>query len=119
MEVMHEGAIAQSVVEVLRDIKDQNGLLSITSTTIKIGAISGVMVDALVFAFEALKNEEEFIKNTKLNIINVNVKAKCAICGKLYKFDNPDNIVLICPVCGMPLSIINGKELEIIDVEGE
>ncbi|AHF97672.1 MAG: hydrogenase maturation nickel metallochaperone HypA [Desulfurella sp.] len=116
---MHEGAIAQSVVEVLRDIKDQNGLLSITSATLKIGAISGVVVDALLFAFEAIQKEEDFIKDTKLNIIYVNVKARCSICGKTFEFDNTDDLVMICPDCQMPLAIINGKELEIVDVEGQ
>ncbi len=116
---MHEGAIAQSVVEVLRDIKNQNQLLSITSATLKVGAISGVMIDALEFAFEAIKKEEDFIKDAKLNIINVSVKAKCNICDKIYEFDNTDDLVMMCPICQMPLSIISGKELEIIDVEGE
>ncbi|MGC8501434.1 hydrogenase maturation nickel metallochaperone HypA [Desulfurella sp.] len=116
---MHEGAIAQSVMEVLRDIKTQNGLLSITSATLKIGAVSGVAIDALLFAFEAIQKEEEFIKNTKLNIIYVNVKARCNICGKIYEFDDTDNLVMFCPDCQMPLTIINGKELEIVDVEGQ
>ncbi|MGE4546378.1 MAG: hydrogenase maturation nickel metallochaperone HypA [Desulfurella sp.] len=116
---MHEGAIAQSVVDILRDIKDQNGLLSITSATLKVGAVSGVMIDALEFAFEAIKKEEDFIKDATLNIINVNVKAKCNICNKIYEFDNTDGLVMICPDCQMPLTIINGKELEIVDVEGE
>lgn len=116
---MHEGAIAQSVVEILRDIKDQNGLLCITSATLKVGAVSGVMIDALEFAFEAIKKEEDFIKDARLNIININVNAKCNICDKTYEFGNTDDLVMICPVCQMPLVIITGKELEIIDVEGE
>lgn len=116
---MHEGAIAQSLVEILRDIKNQNGLLGITSATLQVGAVSGVAIDALEFAFEAIKKEEDFIKDAKLNIILINVKAKCNICDKIYEFENTDDLVMICPDCQMPLTIISGKELEIIDVEGE
>jgi len=116
---MHEGAIAQSIVDILGDICKQNGLSSITSITLKVGVLSGVMIDALEFAFEAIKSEESFIKESTLQIIKVPIKAKCSLCGATYEFDDNEDVVLICPQCNWPLTILSGKELEILDVEGQ
>ena len=116
---MHEGGIAQSIVEILAEIKEQNELSCITAVTLKVGKMSGVMIYALEFALEAIKCEEKFIKNTKFNIISIDVKAKCSLCGREYQFADTDEVNLLCPDCQMPLTIISGKELEIVDVEGK
>ncbi len=116
---MHEGAIAESIVDILKQTKEKNGLEKITKVTLKIGIMSGVMVDALLFALDAIKNEETFIKNAVFEVENVNVKAYCVICGKHYSYERNDELTLMCKDCSMPLEIIEGKEMEIVEIEGE
>ncbi len=116
---MHEGAIAENIIDILKETKLQNNLLKITKVTLKIGIMSGVMIDALLFALEALKNEEEIIKETNFDVIETDVKAKCIICNKYFEFKKNNDIILLCKECGMPLEIIEGKEMEIKEIEGE
>ncbi len=116
---MHEGAIAESIVDILKDSVDQNKLNSIIKVKLNVGILSGVMVDALLFALEALKNEENIIKDAEFCVIESDVVARCVICDKEYKFKKGEDISLLCSECGMPLDIISGKEMEIIEIEGE
>ncbi len=116
---MHEGSIAESIVDILKETKKSNNLSKITKVTLKIGIMSGVMVDALLFALDALREEEAIIKNTEFEIIESNVKAYCILCNKNFEFQKNEEIVLLCDECNMPLEIKEGKEMEIIDIEGE
>ncbi len=116
---MHEGAIAESIVDILKQVKEENNLNRIVKVRLKIGKMSGVMIDALLFALEALRTEEDVISETEFEVIETNVKAKCNLCDKIYEYYDVSDVVMLCEQCGMPLDIIEGKEMEIIDVEGE
>jgi len=116
---MHEGAIAESIVDILKDTAEENSLNKITRVVLKIGKMSGVMIDALLFALEALKNEESLIEDAEFEVVENNIKAHCFVCDKDFYFEESSGIVLICPECSMPLEIIEGKEMEIVEIEGE
>ena len=115
---MHEGAIAESIVDILKQTALDNNLKGIVKVNLRIGKLSGVMIDALLFALEALKTEEKIIESTMFEIERVDVVAKCNICNREFSFDDETEMALICPSCGMPLEIISGKEMEIVDIEG-
>ncbi len=116
---MHEGAIAESIVDILKETKEAENIDNIVKVRLKIGIMSGVMVDALLFALTALKEEERIIKDTEFDVVETNVKAHCVLCNKDFYFKKGDDISLLCNKCGMPLDIIEGKEMEIIDIEAE
>jgi len=116
---MHEGAIAESIVDILRQVKAENSINRVTKVRLKIGMMSGVMVDALLFALEALRTEESIIKETEFEVIQTHLRAKCNLCGKIYSYNDPTDIVMLCESCGMPLDIVEGKEMEIVDIEGD
>ena len=54
---MHELSIAMSLVEAVCDELPKLGRVSIESVHVRIGALSGVVADALVFAFEVASGE--------------------------------------------------------------
>ncbi len=116
---MHEGAIAESIVDILKRVKDENKLKKIIKVRLKIGKMSGVMIDALLFALDALRNEEAVISQTEFDILEINVKARCNVCDTFYEYSEVSEVVMLCKECGMPLDIIEGKEMEIMDIEGE
>ncbi|AEA34060.1 hydrogenase maturation nickel metallochaperone HypA [Hippea maritima] len=116
---MHEGAIAESIVDIIKQTALINKLERITTVRLRIGKLSGVMVDALLFALDALKNEEPLIKDAVFDVENVAIRARCLLCSREFCFKNESDIVLICPYCNMPLDIVDGKQMEIIDIEGE
>ncbi len=116
---MHEGAIAENIVDILKETKEAENIDKIVKVRLKIGIMSGVMVDALLFALTALKEEERIIKDTEFDVTEINVKSHCVLCNKDFYFKKGDDIMLLCNKCGMPLDIIEGKEMEIIDIEAE
>ncbi len=116
---MHEGAIAESIVDILKQVKEENKLNRIVKVRLKIGKMSGVMVDALLFALEALRTEEDVVESTEFEVTETDVKARCNLCNRVYEYTDISDIVMLCEQCGMPLDIIEGKEMKIIDVEGE
>lgn len=107
---MHELSIAQSILQLAEDVAKKENAKSIQSIDIEIGALSGVVMDALEFAMEIT------VKNTKLedsviNYLKINGKAYCSICS--FKFDT-DNLLVLCPKCkGANFKIVDGKQLRI------
>ncbi|MDX1285931.1 MAG: hydrogenase maturation nickel metallochaperone HypA, partial [Draconibacterium sp.] len=90
---MHELSIAQSIVELAEDVAFKERADSIKSIDIEIGALSGVVIDALEFAMEmTVKNTK--LENAKLNYLRVIGKASCKECQ--FEFDT-DDLLTLCP----------------------
>ncbi len=116
---MHEGAIAQSILDILKQVAEDNGMARITRVRLKIGKLSGVMIDALMFALDALRHEEGLISGALFEVTETQIRARCALCNTEYTFDDATDMVLLCRQCHMPLEVTAGREMEIIGVEGE
>jgi len=52
---MHELSIAQNIIEIISEQCIKNGYNRIESVNLRIGRASGIMSDALLFAFDAIK----------------------------------------------------------------
>lgn len=111
---MHELSVATSVVETLtRELADHRG--RVVSVRLRIGELSGVVPDALRFAWEIACRETRF-DGSSLVVENVQVRAWCDACGCDQEL--PGVTAMLCPVCGEPVSrVITGRELEIHSVE--
>ena len=113
---MHEFGIAQSLLEIVEQEALPYKGARVTRIKLLIGKLSGVMPDALRFAFEALRiggiTEEAF-----LEIEEMPLRIKCSQCGKKSILNDP---FLICPQCeSKDVEIIAGRELQIINMEIE
>lgn len=113
---MHELSIAQSIVEtVLREMEQRN-LREVKAIGLRIGALSGVMTEALEFSYEVIIKETP-LANTRLVIEKVPVRAKCGDCGQEFEVDEP---FFLCPGCGSGnVEVISGQELDIAYLEVE
>ncbi|MBW2340311.1 MAG: hydrogenase maturation nickel metallochaperone HypA [Deltaproteobacteria bacterium] len=113
---MHEFSIAQSLLEIIeRETLPYSGA-KVTTLTLRIGKLSGVMPDALRFAFEAISTGG-MAEGASLLIDEVPLKIQCNHCRKVSIADNP---FLICPNCqGTDVEMIAGRELEIREIEIE
>ncbi len=112
---MHEVSIALNLLEIVSEQCRKNGYSRIESINLKIGRASGVMPDALLFAFEAIKIDS-IAKGASLNIEEVPVSGLCNNCRN--NFTVVEEYVLCCPVCkGTSFSITAGREMDIIDME--
>jgi len=113
---MHEFSIAHSLLEIV----DQEALpytgARVTRIKVLIGELSGVMPEALRFAFEAL-NKGGIAEGSMLEIEEVPLSLRCSRCGKTSVAENP---FLLCPLCeSAEVEIIAGRELEIAEMEIE
>jgi len=112
---MHEASIVLSLLEMLSDKCRQEGYRSIESVRLKIGMASGIMPEAIVFAFEAAKHDT-IARQAELFIDIVPVGGFCSTCGKDFEVD--ETYVLSCPLCSsLAFKINKGYELDIVEME--
>jgi len=112
---MHELSIAQNLLDIACAQCLKNGFKEIESINIKIGKASGILPDALSFAFDAIKTDT-IAGKASLNIVEIPVTGSCRDCNSSFTVE--EEYVLCCPVCkGFSFAITAGRELDIIDME--
>ena len=107
---MHELSIAQSIVDLAENVAENEKADTIQTIDIEIGALSGVMLDALEFAMEiTVKNTK--LENASINYLKKEGKALCSECNFLFK---TDSLLTLCPKCKRAsFKIVDGKQLRI------
>ena len=113
---MHELSIALSLVEMAVD-EAAARKTRVLATHVRIGALSGVVKEALQSAFE-MASEGTPLEGTPLVIDEVPVVIHCAVCDQ----DRPTRGVewFSCDVCGTPAAVVvSGRELELTALELE
>jgi hydrogenase nickel incorporation protein HypA/HybF len=119
---MHEVAIANGMIEEIIRIAHENHANRITSVRLKIGAVSGIVIESFKFAFDALKRGYPLISNTELSIDEIPVVYECVICQKLFTPANEKGLLHFysCPECGsFKVGIRSGEEMDIEKLEIE
>jgi len=111
---MHESGIALSLLEIIeQEVLPYKGS-KVINVKLRIGRISGVMPDALRFAFEALSTGG-VADGASLEIEEVPIAIRCNTCKKVSVSDAP---FMVCPHCkGVEVEMIGGRELEIREME--
>jgi hydrogenase nickel incorporation protein HypA/HybF len=113
---VHELSIALSVVEVATEEAARRGGARVAAVHLKLGALSGVVADALRAAFD-LAREATPLAGAELVIEEVPVVALCPACAAERAVEFPQ---LICPVCGAATpEVVRGRELEVVALELE
>lgn len=111
---MHELSIALRIVETLtEELADTPGV--VTVVYIRVGALSGVVPDALRFAWDAACSDSR-LQGSLLDIEEV---APVVHCPRCQADRQPQSIqCLQCPQCGQPTAeVVAGRELHILSVE--
>jgi hydrogenase nickel incorporation protein HypA/HybF len=112
---MHEVAIAESLLDVAVENCKKSGYAKITSIQVVIGKASGVMPEALVFAFDALK-PDTIAADATLEITEVPLRGTCNDCNRTFEVE--ERYVLACPYCeGVHYTLEGGRELSISEME--
>ncbi len=112
---MHEVSIAESLLELALRECTKNGFTSIQSVTVRIGKASGVMPEALLFAFDTVKRET-IADGASLIIEEVPVSGHCRGCDARFIVD--EGYILNCPQCGgVSFAVNSGRELDIKEME--
>jgi hydrogenase nickel incorporation protein HypA/HybF len=112
---MHELSIAQSLIELACEAADRDGCERVTRLFVRLGALSGVVMEALQFSFD-LAAEDTACAGATLEIEDVPITVYCSSCDERKTLD--DHFVFCCPTCGRPTpQILTGRELELVSVE--
>ena len=111
---MHELSIASAIVETVSDEIRKRNLAAVQTITVRIGALSGVVPDALQFGYEAIVSGTP-LANTKLEIELVPVQGRCKACGHEFAIEE---FLFACPLCQAgDIEVTQGEELEIAHLE--
>jgi hydrogenase nickel incorporation protein HypA/HybF len=112
---MHELSIAMSILDAVEEEAAQRNYETVHAIHLKIGALSGVVPDALHSAY-ALAAENTRFAQTRLVIETIPITAHCSVCGGPRRIQSPQ--CLQCPDCQtMTPEILEGRELDISSLE--
>lgn len=112
---MHEMSIAQSVFEIAFGEAEKHDGGRIRKIKLSIGEFSGVVKDALDFAFEVLKPGTP-ASEAEIEIEVVKLKAVCEECGEVEC--KLSDLRFKCS-CGLHLQVAAGREMKVdyIDID--
>jgi hydrogenase nickel incorporation protein HypA/HybF len=111
---MHELSIMQSALNVALEQARQAGASRVHEIRLRIGALSGVVPDALEFAFEALVPGTA-AEGARLAIEHVPARFWCAPCAREFQ---SEDLFSDCPDCHTPSGELRaGREMEVASLE--
>ena len=113
-KIMHELSIMQSALEQVLEKARQAGASRVHAIRLRIGVLSGVVPDALQFAFEALAADTP-AEGAKLVIEDVPARFWCATCKREFK---ATRMFAECPNCHRASAELRaGREMELTSME--
>jgi hydrogenase nickel incorporation protein HypA/HybF len=111
---MHELSVAQEILGIVNQYVPEPRSNNIKSVKVRIGKLSNILTDSLIFCFEAIIGDTP-LKGAKLEIIEIPVKISCAFCRKVSEIEPP---IFACPNCGHnQIRIVSGTELRVDEIE--
>ena len=113
---MHELSIMQSALNLALEQAKLAGAVRVHAIRLRVGVLSGVVPDALEFAFEALAPGTP-AHGAKLAVENVPARFWCGSCLREFQ---ADDFLAECPDCHQASGEIRaGRELELASLEIE
>jgi hydrogenase nickel incorporation protein HypA/HybF len=111
---MHELSIMQSALGLALAEAAKAGAKRVHTIRLRVGVLSGVVPDALQFAFEAL-SEGTLAEGGTLAIDSVPARFWCAPCAREFV---SEDLLMVCPGCGGSNAELRaGRELELAALE--
>ncbi len=111
---MHEVGIIQNALQMAITQAKASGASKVHQLRLRIGVLSGVVPDALQFAFEVV-SRDTMAAGARLDIESVPATCWCAACQA--EFESQD-FIYECPRCHAPSSELRrGLELELSSME--
>jgi hydrogenase nickel incorporation protein HypA/HybF len=112
---MHELSIATNIVRIAEREASKAGATDIRGIRLKIGALSGVVRDALEFAFDVAA-EGTMLEGATLTIDDVPVVVYCPQCDAEHELPTPHRFR--CPSCDTRTGDVRqGRDLDIASLE--
>ncbi len=112
---MHELSIALSIVEMAEEESTQRGGAHVNAVYLKLGALAGVVKDALLSSYE-LACHGTGLQGSRLVIEEIPVRVFCPNCQLPRALASIQ--LFACPECQSPVSeVLQGRELQVSALE--
>jgi hydrogenase nickel incorporation protein HypA/HybF len=113
-EAMHEASIMQNVFDLAFARLQQESATRIVRLRLRVGALAGVVPEALTFAFEAMKADTPAAQ-AEMEVERLSARLVCRDCHREFE---PESFPAPCPDCGnWALDVRQGQELDLVLVE--
>jgi len=111
---VHEVSLMQSTLDLAEQQARQSGASTIHSLRMRIGLLSGVVADALRFAFEGLR-QNTMAASAVLEIEEVRPACWCAGCQSEFQVND---YIYECPRCHqLSTDLRHGREMALVSLE--
>lgn len=110
---MHELGIVLEIFDLIEEIMQEQNLKKVSTVTVEVGELSGVISDYLKECWDVAKLDGTF-NDTQLIIENIPAKAKCS-CGNEFEMLKNERT---CPVCRKnDYEVISGRQFQVKQIE--
>ena len=114
---MHELSIAYELVNSAVAAAEDVGGTKVNTVYLRLGALSGVVKDALLFGFE-IAAQGTLLEGAHLVVEETPVVVYCEVCAKDVALASIQRF--ICSICGAPTArVVQGREIELRSLEVE
>lgn len=107
---MHELGITQSVVDTVLDAVAES---RITRLRLEIGALSGVVPDAVRFCFDVVVTGTA-LEGAELDIVHSPGRGACRECGAEFELRD---VIVLCDCGSADVAVLDGQQLRVTSVE--
>ncbi|HXJ79051.1 MAG TPA: hydrogenase maturation nickel metallochaperone HypA [Candidatus Methylomirabilis sp.] len=110
---MHELSICQGIIDIAVGALPLP-MSRVSSVSVKIGRLTGVVADSLRYYFELLSPATPLAGAT-LRVEEVPIRGHCADCAVDFDIDT---LSFTCPACGSGfVDLLSGRELQVVSLE--
>ena len=114
---MHELGLVLETISSVEQIAKEHDVKSVTSVTLEIGEVSGVVPSLFEECFDWAKKKTEYMHECKLEVVVIQGITYCRSCKKTYPTVEHGKI---CPHCkSEDTYLLTGNELTIHDIKVE
>lgn len=112
---MHELGIVFHIIKTIEEIGEQNALTHVSSVTLEIGEVSGIVPSYLPDCWNWAAAKSELLRDSELRIEQIDAVTYCENCGASYP---TVQYAKICPHCGSDRTYLRrGNEVNIREIE--
>jgi hydrogenase nickel incorporation protein HypA/HybF len=112
---VHEITVALSLLDGVQATALEQGIERVSAVNVRVGALSGVVRDALLFSWD-VASAETVAAGSELRIEEVPLVVFCERC-EAQRAPLP-GYGLVCPECGTPSPrIVSGREMQLVSME--
>ena len=111
---MHEMSIVQSLISIVEEEMLKNRATALKSVRVNIGAMSGIVPEALRTCFEVLTSKTDM----RGAVLKMDIAPLIGYCRKCKENFEVIEYNFSCPECdSADVEIISGREMSIVEIE--